>query len=323
MRFFALSVVEGLRITIRECMVDLSIIIVSYNTKDFIKNCLASILSSINGKLSFEVIIVDNASNDGSVAEIQNSKLKIQNHKSKFKIIANEKNVGFSRANNIGVKQAKGRYLLFLNPDTIVYPNTLETMVEFMDKNIDAGAATCKVVIPNGELDDASHRGFPTPWNSFALFSGLSKIFPRSRLFGGYNLGWMDINKTHEIDSCAGAFMIVRREAGREVQWWDEDYFFYGEDLDFCYQLKQKKWKVYYVPTASILHYKGVSGGIKKISKDVTTADSATKELATRERFEAMKIFYNKHYLKKYPLILTWLVFWGISIKLWFASKKI
>jgi len=301
--------------------VDLSIIIVSYNTKEFLKNCLVSILSSINGKLSYEVIVVDNASSDGSVQEIQKSKVKGQNHNSKVKIIENKKNLGFSAANNIGVKQAEGRYLLFLNPDTIVYPSTLETMVEFMDKNIDAGAATCKVLLINGELDDASHRGFPTPWNSFAHFSGLSNIFPRSRLFGGYNLGWMDLGKTHEIDSCAGAFMMVRKEAGEKIGWWDEDYFFYGEDLDFCYQLKQKKWRIYYVPTISILHYKGVSGGIKNISKAITTADRKTKERATGERFEAMKIFYKKHYLKKYPTLITWLVFWGISIKLWLASK--
>ena len=300
-------------------MIDLSIIIVSYNTKEFLKNCLASILSSIDGNLSYEIIVVDNASTDTSVSVISNIKYQISN----IKLIKNKKNLGFSKANNIGAKQAKGRYLLFLNPDTIVYPNTLETMVDFMEEYKDAGAATCKVVMPNGVLDDASHRGFPTPWNSFAHFSTLAKIFPKSRLFGGYSLGWMDLNKIHEIDSCAGAFMIVRREAGQEVQWWDEDYFFYGEDLDFCYKLKEKKWKIYYVPRASILHYKGVSGGIKKISKEITTANRDTKERATWERFEAMKIFYNKHYLKKYPLILTWLVFCGISIKLWFASRKV
>ena len=312
-------------------MIDLSIIIVSYNTKEFLKNCLASILSSIDGNLSYEIIVVDNASTDGTIEAIQKSILRQAQDKSqsfdklrtKVKIIANEKNLGFSRANNIGVKQANGRYLLFLNPDTIVYPSTLETMVDFMDKNVDAGAASCKVVMPNGEIDDASHRGFPTPWNSFAHFSALARVFPKSRLFGGYNLGWMDFGKTHEIDSCAGAFMMVRREAGEKIGWWDEDYFFYGEDLDFCYKLKQKKWRVYYVPTASILHYKGVSGGIKKISKSITTADRETKELATRERFEAMKIFYNKHYLKKYPSLLTWLVFWGIGIKLWFATKGV
>ena len=290
---------------------DLSIIIVSYNTKEFLRNCLTSILSSINGKLGCEVIVVDNASSDGSASEILNMKNKISN----MRAILNKKNVGFSKANNIGIKQAKGRYLLFLNPDTIVYPNILETMVDFMDKHKDAGAATCKVVMPNGELDESCHRGFPTPWNAFSYFSGISKLFPYSKLLSDYNLSWMDLSKTHEIDALCGAFMLVRRKAGEQVGWWDEDYFFYGEDIDFCYMLKSKGWKIYYVPTVSILHYKGVSGGIKKISREITTADSATKKKATRARFEAMKIFYEKHYLKKYPSIITRLVMQGINIK--------
>src|SRR3989344_2540918 len=303
-------------------MIDLSIIIVSYNTKEFIIKCLDSISSGIKGKLDFEIIVVDNASTDASVSVISRLRQDFGGQ-ANLKIILNKKNLGFSRANNIGIKEAKGRYLLFLNPDTIVHSDTLETMVDFMDAHADAGASTCRVVMPNGELDDASHRGFPTPWNAFAHFLGLSRIFPKSRLFGGYSLGWMDLSKIHEIDACAGAFMIVRRKAGEEVQWWDEDYFFYGEDIDFCYKLKQKKWKIYYVPKESILHYKGVSGGIKNISKEITTADRETKERATRARFEAMKIFYNKHYIKKYPSIITWLVFCGINIKLWFAAKRV
>lgn len=212
---------------------------------------------------------------------------------------------------------------MFLNPDTIVYPNTLGAMIDFMDTHDDAGVATCKVVLPNGELDESCHRGFPTPWNAFSYFSGISKLFPKSKLFSGYTLTFIDLSITHEIDSAAGSFMLVRREAGESVGWWDVDYFFYGEDIDFCYELKAKGWKVYYVPTVSVLHYKGVSGGIKIVSKEITTADDKTRRLATRARFEAMKIFYKKHYLKKYPSLITWLVLSGINIKLWSASKKV
>ncbi|HYM65402.1 MAG TPA: glycosyltransferase family 2 protein, partial [Candidatus Sulfotelmatobacter sp.] len=132
---------------------------------------------------------------------------------------------------------------------------------------------------------------------------------------GGYNLGYMDLSKTHVIDALAGAFMIVRRKAGEEVGWWDEDYFFYGEDLDFCFMLKQKGWKVYYVPEVSILHYKGVSGGIKKDSQKITTASKETKKFATKWRFAAMRIFYKKHYEQKYPWIVTRLVYLGIYLK--------
>lgn len=288
-------------------MIDLSIVIVSFNTKDFLIKCISSIEET--GKdLAYEIIVVDNASSDGSVELV----------KEKFKdviLIVNKENLGFSKANNIGIKKTTGRLVLFLNADTIVYPLTLKIMIDFMDKNKDAGAATCKLQLPNGKIDDASHRGFPTPWNSFCHFSGLSKVFPKTKTFGGYNLSYLDFSITHEIDALAGAFMMVRKEAGEKVNWWDEDYFFYGEDLDFCFMLKQNGWKIYYVPEVSILHYKGVSGGIKKISKEVTTANKETRKKAQKERFKAMRIFYKKHYEKKYPWIVTRLVYLGILTK--------
>ena len=288
-------------------MIDLSIVIVSYNTKNFLIKCIQSIEET--GKdFTYEIIVVDNASNDGSAELV----------KEKFKdviLVANKENLGFSKANNLGVKKTNGRYVLFLNADTIVYPITLKTMINFMDNHKDAGASTCKLNMPNGKIDDASHRGFPTPWNSFCHFLGLSKIFTKVKLFGGYNLSYLDLSKTHEIDALVGAFMMVRKEAGEKVNWWDEDYFFYGEDLDFCFMLKQKGWKIYYVPEVSILHYKGVSGGIKKISKEITTANKNTRKRAQKERFKAMRIFYKKHYETKYPWIVTRLVYLGISIK--------
>ncbi len=288
-------------------MIDLSIVIVSYNTKELLRECIESIYKNSNN-LSFEIVVVDNNSHDGSVEMV----------KKEFKdviLVENKENLGFSKANNIGVKKTSARYVLFLNADTVVYDKTLKYMVDFMDKKKDAGAATCKLVLPSGKIDDASHRGFPTPWNSFSHFSGLSKIFPKTKLFGGYSLGFEDFSKTHAIDALAGAFMLVRKEAGEEVGWWDEDYFFYGEDIDFCYMLKQNGWKIYYVPEVSILHYKGVSGGLKKISKDITTASDETRIKAQSERFRAMRLFYKKHYEQKYPWIVTRLVYLGIYLK--------
>jgi GT2 family glycosyltransferase len=287
---------------------DVSIIIVSYNTRGVLLDCLKSIYQNA-GEVSFEVIVVDNASKDGTEDEI--TKLKYPN----FTYIQNKQNLGFSKANNAGIKKSKGRYVLFLNPDTKLYKDTFPEMVNFMDKTKDCAAATCKVLLPNGKIDDASHRGFPTPWNSFTHFSGLAKIFPKSKIFNGYNLGNLDLAKIHEIDVLAGAFMMVGRQAGEKVGWWDEDYFFYGEDIDFCYMLKQNGWKIYYVPTCSILHLKGVSGGLKKVSKEITTADKETKKRASKARFAAMRIFYKKHYEDKYPWILTRLVYLGIFLK--------
>jgi GT2 family glycosyltransferase len=287
---------------------DLSVIIVSYNTKEFLKGCIESIYKTTKN-IKFEIIVSDNASSDGTVEILK--KLQTEN----FKLIENKENLGFSKANNIGVKQATGRYLLFLNPDIEVHENTLEGMVKFMDENKSAGAATCKLIMPNGQIDDASHRGFPTPWNAFSHFSGIAKLFGKTRIFGGYNLGFKDFTKAHEIDALAGAFMMTRREAGEQVGWWDEDYFFYGEDLDFCYMLKQNGWKINYVPQYSVLHYKGVSGGIKKTSQAITTASKETKRRSTKARFNAMRIFYKKHYENKYPWFITRLVYMGISLK--------
>jgi len=288
-------------------MINLSIVIVSYNTKKFLQDCIESIYKT-SKNFSFEIIVVDNASSDGSPEMVRQ----------KFKdvlLIANKDNLGFSKANNVGIKKSTGRYILFLNSDTVVYPNTLKTMIDFMDRNKDAGASTCKLQMPSGKIDDASHRGFPTPWNSFTHFSGFAKILGKTKLFGGYNLGYMDLDKTHTIDALAGAFMLVRREAGEDAHWWDEDYFFYGEDLDFCFMLKQKGWKVYYVPQVSILHYKGVSGGIKKSSKSITTANRNTRKKVKYERFRAMRLFYKKHYENKYPWFVTRLVYAGIYLK--------
>src|SRR3989344_9401208 len=295
---------------------DISIIIVSYNGKKFLKNCIVSIIDNVSNKINYEIIVVDNNSSDNS-AEM------IRKEFSQIKLIANKENNGFSKANNQGIKiSQKSRYILFLNPDTIMQKNTVEKMIKFMDDNMDAGASTCKLVMLNGEIDDASHRGFPTPWNAFAHFTGLARIFPRSRIFAGYNLGWMDLSKTHEIDALAGAFMLVRRKAGEEAKWWDEDYFFYGEDIDFCYMLKQKGWKIYYVPEFFITHYKGVSGGIKSVSKEISTASLETKKRATKWRFNAMKIFYKKHYEKKYPKIINWLVLKAIDFKSYLTLKS-
>jgi GT2 family glycosyltransferase len=289
-------------------MLDLSIVIVSYNAKNFLRKCLVSIFLETKN-IQHEIIVVDNNSSDSSAKMVRKEFPQV-------KIVVNKENVGFSKANNQGIKISKeSRYVLFLNPDTIIRQNALEEMIKFMDSHKDAGASTCKLVMLNGEIDDATHRGFPTPWNSFCHFSGLARIFPKSRIFAGYNLGWMNLDSSHKIDVLAGAFMLVRREAGEDAKWWDEDYFFYGEDIDFCYMLKEKGWNIYYVPQISITHFKGVSGGIKSVSKDITTASTETKKRVTKWRFKAMKIFYNKHYKQKYPWIVNSLVNLGISIK--------
>jgi len=290
----------------------LSVVIVTYNSSRFIVPCINSILKSSYPKDKVEIIVVDNASEDNTVSVINQAYPQIR-------CIKNEKNIGFAMANNIGIKKTSGKYVLLLNPDTRVEEKTLLSMVSFMESHAEGAVATCKVLLTNGELDDASHRGFPTPLNALFYFTGLGTIFPNSSFFNGYHLGYKSLNETHEIDSCVGAFMMIRRSVGDSIGWLDEDYFWYGEDIDFCYRVKMKGWKVYFVPYYSVVHFKGASSGIKKHSATITTASKDTKRRAVQARFEVMETFYRKHYLGKYPYWLMRFVFWGIAVKRWWA----
>lgn len=294
--------------------VELSIIIINYNTKQFTLEAIESIEKNYSEEVeaaTFEVIVIDNASSDGSL-EALNAYKKETAIKS-FHVVANGGNLGFAAGNNKGIPYTKGRYVLFLNPDTVVYPKTLNRMVSFMDEHPDAGCATCKIEVPTGGIDEAAHRGFPTPWNAFCHFSGLEKLFPHSHLFAGYTQGWKDMTKIHEVDAIVGAFMLMPKKVGKEVGWWDDEYFFYGEDLQFCFDIKKKGYKIYYVPDVTILHYGGVASGIKKQSQNLTTADTQRKRRVQGWRFDAMKIFYKKNYQKQYPFFINWFVLSGIQ----------
>lgn len=286
----------------------LTIIIVNYNTYPFLQKCLKSIIAENISGIFPEIIIVDNASSDDSVRLIRTNFPEIE-------LIANRTNLGFAKANNIGITKARGKYILLLNPDTQISGGVLKKMVGFMESDSNAAVSTCRVELADGSLDDACHRGFPTPWNSFCHFTGLGSLFPSSLIFNGYHLGYRQMDKIHEIDSCTGAFMLVRRTAGEAAGWLDEDYFWYGEDLDFCFKIKAKGGKVYFVPDVKVLHYKGVSSGIKKQSRSISTASKETRIRVNKARFEVMRIFFRKHYSGRYPRMLMFLVFAVIAIK--------
>lgn len=273
---------------------DLSIIILNYNVKDLLINCLESIFKSKSPKDNWQIIVVDNASEDGSVEEVRKRYKDIE-------ILENEKNLGFAAGNNVGVKRAKAPVILFLNPDTVVVDGAIQKSFQFLLSNPDIGALTCRVELPDGRLDYSCHRGFPTPWNSLAYFTGLSKLFPHSPLLSGYTATYLDIRTTHEIDCATGAFLMVRKIAGDQIGWWDEDYFWNGEDIEFCYSLKEKGWKVYFYPEVKIIHYKGSSSKQNRLK---------TASLGT----SAMRIFYKKHYYQKYPPLIRNLVLLAINM---------
>ena len=295
--------------------VALSIIILNYNTKKITLEAVKSIEKSYPKETQsgeYEVIVADNASPDGSLSFL--SEYKKQTKIKSFEVYDNKKNLGFAAGNNKAVPFALGRYILFLNPDTLMQPVTLPYMIKFLDSHPRAGAASCKIISPQGKLDHNCLRGFPTPWNAFCHFSGLGKIFPKIPLFAGYmQTGWRNIDKLQEADAIEGAFIMLPRSVGEEIGWWDEDYFFYGEDLQLCFDIRRAGYKIYYVPQVSIIHYSGVSSGIKKESQEITTADREIKMKVQGWRFDAMRIFYKKNYSRKYPKIFNRLVYNGIA----------
>jgi O-antigen biosynthesis protein len=256
---------------------DLSIIIVSYNVKEFLRSAIASVLRSLAaGNIEGEVLVVDNDSSDGSATMVRSEFPKVQ-------LQALNENIGFGRANNLALAHAKGAFMLLLNPDTILGEETLSTMLHFMRSHPEAGLAGCKLLNGDGTFQLSCRRGFPTPWASFTKLFGLASLFPNSKLFARYNLTYLPVDATYEVDALGGAFMMLSREAWNETHGFDEDFFMYGEDIDLCYRAKHAGFKVYYVNTTATVHFKGES-----------TKRSAINELQVF--YEAMHVFVKKHY---------------------------
>lgn len=256
-------------------MLDLSIIIVNYNVRQFLENALTSLLRAMEG-LQGEIFVVDNASDDGSVEMLREKFPGVR-------LIANATNVGFARANNAALREATGRHLLLINPDTIVQEDTLRVMIHFMDRNPDVGLAGCTILNPDGTLQLACRRSFPTPWVAFTKIMGLGALFPRSRWFGRYNLTYLNPGETYDVEAISGSFMMITRAAYEKVGGLDEMFFMYGEDLDWCYRVRKAGFRVFYVHGTKIIHYKGES-----------TRRSDIDEI--RVFYHAMQQFVEKHF---------------------------
>ncbi|GAA0727047.1 glycosyltransferase family 2 protein [Clostridium malenominatum] len=275
---------------------DLSIIIVNYNTKELLKQTVESVINTVGQAVTYEIIVSDNGSKDGSCEMIKESFPGI-------KLIENNANLGFSKANNIAIKESKGRYILILNSDTVVKENCLQKSVAYMDNHPEAGVLGCRVVLPDGSLDKACKRGFPTPKASLHYILKLDKLFPGNKNFGRYHMGHLSEFETGEVDAVVGAFMMVRREAIDKVGLLDESFFMYGEDIDWCHRIKEGGYRIIYYPKALTIHYKGASSKKKRVK-------------TIYEFHRAMYLFYNKHYRKKYNIFITLLVYIGIALKL-------
>lgn len=286
-------------------MTDLGIVIVNWNTCDYLRKCLQTVFAS-EGDISFHVVVVDNGSTDGSAAMVREAFPQVE-------LIASDDNLGYPKGNNVGLR-AMGyagreavaadapRYALLLNPDTEVPPDSLYRMVQFMDSRPDVGVAGPKLLLPDGSLDKACRRGFPTPIVSFYHYSGLAKLFPKSERFGRYNMTFADPDDELEVDSVVGAYLQIRKEAINAVGLLDETFFMYAEDIDWCYRIQEAGWKIWYYAPVTVYHIK--------------RAASRKNPKAQFEFWRAMLIFYRKHYRRTTPawmhaLILSALLFKG------------
>lgn len=276
-------------------LTDLSIIVVNYCTYQLTKQTIESVIGD-DHPFNYDIIVVDNASEDDSLQRLKED-FKYQVDDGLIKFIENTENKGFSHANNLAIEGSSSEFILLLNSDAQVQDDCLERCLNYITDDKEIGALGCKIILPDGKLDKACKRSFPDVEVSFYRMTGLSKIFPNNKRFGRYNLTYMDEDGTYEVDSLSGAFMMVRREAVNEVGLLDEAFFMYGEDIDWCYRLKQANWKVIYYGDAQITHYKGGSG---------------RKSRTLYEFYNAMRLFYDKHYRDKQPFIITALVYTGI-----------
>lgn len=230
----------------------LSVIIVNYQVKYFLEQCLFSVEKALQGIGDTEIIVVDNHSQDGTIEYL----------KPKFptvKFLVQAENWGFSRANNLALDQAEGKYILFLNPDTILPEDFFKICLDFMDKTPGIGAAGVRMVDGSGRFLKESRRGFPTPWVAFCKLSGLTALFPHSRLLAGYYLGHLPEDQTHPAPILSGACMCVSREVLEITGAFDERFFMYAEDIDLSYRIEQKGFTNYYIADTTILHFKGES----------------------------------------------------------------
>ena len=288
-------------------MIDVSIIIVSYNVRHFLEQCLRSVYAS-RGQLELEIFVVDNASSDNTLGFLREQFPRAEHPE--LHLVNNVRNVGFGRANNQALAHAKGRYILFLNPDTVLTEHTLTDCVTFADSHADMGALGVMQLHSNGEFALESRHGIPTPWRAFCQMSGLSSLFPATKTFDGYHMRFFNNAAAAPIEIASGAFMLIPRDALEEIGGFDERFFMYCEDVDLCYRLLQSGRQNYYLPTP-ILHYKGAS-----------TRRGSFRYVHTF--YSAMLIFFNKHYAKSARLMSP-LIRLGIYLRglISYAGKKL
>lgn len=275
----------------------LTVIILSYNVRKLLKKAIRAVYDTYK-EPGLQIIVVDNASSDDSVAMVKKDFPKVD-------LVLSDTNTGFAAGNNLARKITRGEVVLFLNPDTEVRGDAIKKCLEILESRKELGAITCKVMLPNGKIDYSCHRGLPTVWNTFSYWSGLSKLFPRSPLFAGYEATYLDTNTSHYIDCISGTFLMIKRKVLDKINWWDQDYWWNGEDIEFCFNIKKMGYKIWYEPSEYMMHYKGSSSGLWKTSKMAVSKETKIKSAKSAAR--AMRIFIDKHWeeLGPWPLMVV------------------
>lgn len=281
----------------------LTLVILNYNSKFWLKKLLESLKTYYldNTKTKVATVVVDNHSDDDSLAMLKTDFPWV-------KLVEQEENLGFAAGNNVVLKRIETPYVMLLNSDTELTANSnLDSLITFMDNNEKVAVATPKLVLSNGALDWACHRGEPTPWASFTYFTKLAQLLPQSQLFGQYHQTYKDLATQHFIAACSGAAMLIRTKYMNEVGFLDENFFMYGEDLDWCKRFRNAGYQISFHPEVSIIHHKYKSG--------IQTESPLTSLQSKRYFYNTMLLYYDKHYLDKYPKIIRFFLRLFVFIK--------
>lgn len=277
-------------------MSDISICIVSYQTRDLLRACLRSIHETVP-PLSFEIIVVDNHSEDGTLEMLKEEFPDVR-------LLVNNENTGYTRPNNQALRESRGRYVVLLNPDTLVKPNAIAELFSFLETHPQVGIVGPKVLNRDGTLQKQCRRSEARPWDSICYFSGLSRLFPHDKRFAGYLMTYLDEDLTHEAEAVSGSCMMIRREVIEQVGYLDELFFAYQEDTDYCRRVRLAGWKVYYNPSAQIIHYGGEGGSKVQPFRAIV------------EWHRSYFLYYRKHFAKDYFFVFNAVYYLGMLTKL-------
>jgi GT2 family glycosyltransferase len=274
----------------------LSICIVTYQTRSYLQACLRSIYQHPPDG-NYEIIVVDNHSDDGTVEMLNDEFPEVG-------VIENAGNLGFTAPMNQALRKGEGKYLLQLNPDTLVHPQAFNSLIDFMESQPEVGICGPKVLNTDGTLQKPCRRGESRPWAVFTYFLGLSSLFPKSKLFGEYLMNYKDEDETHEVAGVSGSCMLIRREVINQIGYLDERFFAYQEDADYCFQARRSGWKICYVPTARITHYGGQGGSRVQPYRSIY------------EWHRSYWLYYRKNLAGDYFFLFNWLYYLAMLVKL-------